>query len=90
MRTEATDKLIEAIYSLDNKKDIEDFFYFLCSENEIMKLAGRIDLARRVLNGETYRDISANVNAASSTVSRIKTVLNNENSVLRSVIERLK
>lgn len=78
--------LFEAITLLENQKECEDFFNDLCSAKEIEKLAKRCMIARMLLQGYTYREMISRLNVANVTISRVKSVIDRDDSVLRKVI----
>lgn len=78
--------IFEAITLLENRHECEAFFDDLCSAKEIEELAKRYMIARMLLQGYTYREMISRLNVANVTISRVKSVIDQDDSVLRRVI----
>lgn len=78
--------LFEAITLLKNQQECEAFFNDLCSAKEIEELAKRYMIARMILQGYTYREMISQLNVANVTISRVKSVIDRDDSVLRKVV----
>lgn len=85
---EMVNNLLEAIMTLETKEECERFFCDLCSVEELNKISRRVLIAKLIIEGENYRSILGKTNTANITISRIKTILNKEGSVLSDVVKR--
>ena len=67
--------LFESILTLDNVEDAYDFFEDLCTVNEIRDMADRLEVAKLLMEGETYEHIEAKTKMSSATISRVNRCL---------------
>ena len=63
--------LIATLRKLKSSKDLSAFIDDLLTEEEILDLAQRIKIAKLILDGKTYEEISEKVNTSTATVSKI-------------------
>lgn len=66
-----SDKLYEAILSLNTVDECKQFLEDLCSISEIMALEQRYQVASCLHKGMIYNDILAATGASSATISRV-------------------
>ncbi len=66
-----SDKLYEAILSLNTVEECKQFLEDLCSISEIMALEQRYQVASCLHKGMIYNDILAATGASSATISRV-------------------
>lgn len=71
IRTEAVDKLFDAILTLETKEDCYKFFEDLCTVNELMSLSQRLSVAIMLREKKTYLDIAEKTGASTATISRV-------------------
>lgn len=76
IKTEAVDRLFEAILSLENKDECYSFFEDLCTVNELLSLSQRFEVAAMLKNGKTYLEIAEKTGASTATISRVNRSLN--------------
>ena len=81
--------LMEAIMTLRTIEECEKFFYDICSKEELNKISRRVLIAKLIAEGETYRSILEKTNASNITISRLKSVMSNDGSVLADVVKRI-
>lgn len=67
--------LIDTLTTLKFKKALADLLDDLLTEEEILDLAQRIKIARLILEGKNYDDISGEVRTSTSTVSKIGQII---------------
>ena len=79
----------EAVLTLESLEECDRFFADLCSETELNMIARRIFIAKMIVDGKTYRDILKITNTSNPTISRLKTTLSKEHSVLSDVLKRI-
>ena len=67
--------IIETLRKLRNSKDLGNFIDDLLTEEEILDLAQRLKIAKLILDGKTYDEITEKVNTSTSTVSKIGQII---------------
>lgn len=91
LRRPDVDRLFRAILTLKNTEECYAFFEDICTVNEILAIAQRLEVAE-LLSGKQkrYPEISEITGASSTTISRVnKALLYGENGY-HIVLERLK
>ena len=88
-KTEMINHLMEAIMTLQTVDECEKFFSDLCTNDELNRISRRVLIAKLIVEGETYRNILKKTNAANITISRLKTVMSQDDSVLLDVVKRI-
>ena len=58
IRTEAVDKLFDAILSLKDKEECYRFFEDVCTINELLSLSQRFEVAKMLRERKTYLEIA--------------------------------
>ncbi len=71
IKTEAVDRLFDAILSLENKEECYSFFEDLCTVNELLSLSQRYDVATMLSAKKTYLEIAEKTGASTATISRV-------------------
>ena len=71
IHTPAVDNLFDAVLSLKNREECYKFFEDVCTVNEILSLAQRMEVARMLKAGNTYLEISEITGASTATISRV-------------------
>jgi TrpR-related protein YerC/YecD len=66
-----SDKLYQAILSLNNMEECKAFLEDLCSISELMAMEQRYQVASCLHRGMIYNDILAETGASSATISRV-------------------
>ena len=82
-------QLFNAILSLQSEEECEAFFDDLCTMNEIKAFVQRLEVARLLKEGNTYIDIQIETNASSSTITRVKKLLDYGSNGYKTVLERV-
>ncbi|TMW71111.1 YerC/YecD family TrpR-related protein [Alteribacter natronophilus] len=90
LRGKELDQLFEAILSLKDKEECYQFFDDLCTMNEIQSLGQRLEVARMLMDGDTYQKIEKDTGASTATISRVKRCINYGNDGYRMTLERVK
>jgi TrpR-related protein YerC/YecD len=75
LQSENTDKLFEAILSLDSKEECYRFFEDVCTIGELTAMSLRFDVAHRLDSGETFSAIAEKTGASSATIARVNKCL---------------
>ena len=89
IRTEAVDQLFDAVLSLQNKEECYAFFEDICTVNELFSLAQRFDVSIRLMEKNTYQEISAATGASTVTISRVNRLLFDSNEGLEMAAARI-
>ena len=76
IRTDAVDRLFEAILTLQDKEECYTFFQDVCTVNEILSLSQRFEVARMLRESKTYLEIAEKTGASTATISRVNRSLN--------------
>ena len=71
-KIQTLDALYTATASLKGRESIKLFLRDLLTESERIMLGRRILIARYILQGETYRDIEANLRVGSTTITQVQ------------------
>ena len=90
IRTEAVDKLFDAILSLQSKEECYRFFEDVCTINELLSLSQRFEVAKMLRERKTYLEIAEKTGASTATISRVNRSLNYGNDGYEMVFSRLK
>ena len=89
IKTEAVDKLFEAILSLESKDECYSFFEDLCTVNELLSLSQRYEVATMLSAKKTYLEIAEKTGASTATISRVNRSLNYGNDGYDMVFARM-
>ena len=68
-------ELLDAILSLQDMEECQAFFSDLCTMQELISFSQRLQVAKRLLNDETYETIRSHIPVSSTTITRINTAL---------------
>ncbi|MBU3965246.1 hypothetical protein KKG29_03235 [Patescibacteria group bacterium] len=66
------DLLWTSIAQLETREETKHFFKDLLSESEAIMLARRIEIAKRLLEGESYDNIAADLKVGKDTIGRVQ------------------
>jgi len=83
------DRLMQAILSLQNEEECYKFFLDLCTINENITFANRLEVARQLSLGTTYLNISEETENGSAIISRTKKCMQYGNGGYQMVLARL-
>lgn len=78
----------EAVLRLRSVDECQLFFENILSDNELKQIVRRFNVAELLYEGATYREIIKKTNAANLTISRVKRVLESDESILRKILDR--
>lgn len=90
LKDSATDRLFEAILTLETVEDCYRFFEDICTVSEIKSLAQRLEVAEMLESEETYGHIAEKTGASTATISRVKRCLNYGADGYKLVLGRMK
>ncbi len=80
--------MYEAIFSLKDVDEVEDFLKDICSMSELHSMQQRYNVAEMLYNDKVYTEIIKETGASSATVSRVKRALFYGTGCLKNVIQR--
>lgn len=83
------DRLFDAILLLKDHEDCYRFFEDICTINEVLSMAQRLQVAEMLHEGRTYTDIVQTTGASTATISRVKRFLNYGANGYSMMLERL-
>ena len=89
LEDKATDRLFQAILSLENREECYQFFEDVCTINEILSLSQRFEVAAMLRSRKTYLEIAEKTGASTATISRVNRSLNYGNDGYDMVFERM-
>ena len=89
IRTEAVQQLFDAVLTLENKEECYQFFEDLCTVNELLSLAQRLQVARMLREEHTYLEVAEKTGASTATISRVNRSLNYGNDGYDMVFARI-
>lgn len=89
LRSEAVDQLFEAVLSLETREECYEFFEDICTVNELISLAQRLEVAGMLRNKQTYSEIAEKTGASTATISRVNRCLNYGNDGYELVLSRI-
>lgn len=90
IRTEAVKQLFDAVLTLDNREECFQFFEDLCTVNELVSLAQRLQVAKMLREDHTYLEVAEKTGASTATISRVNRSLNYGNDGYDLVFSKLK
>lgn len=90
IKTEAVDRLFDAVLCLDTREECYNFFEDLCTVNELLSLSQRFEVASMLKDKRTYLEIADKTGASTATISRVNRSLNYGNDGYDMIFERLK
>ncbi len=90
LQDDITDKLFEAILLLKNKAECYNFFEDIGTVAEIKSFAQRLEVAKMLDEGKTYREIHEKTGASEATISRVNRCLHYGADGYRMILERIK
>ena len=90
IKTDAVDRLFDAVLCLNTREECYNFFEDLCTVNELLSLSQRFEVASMLKDKRTYLEIADKTGASTATISRVNRSLNYGNDGYDMVFERLK
>ena len=89
LRSEAVDRLFDAILCLENREECYTFFEDVCTVNELLSLSQRFEVAGMLRDQNTYLEIAEKTGASTATISRVNRSLNYGNDGYELVYSRM-
>ena len=87
---DAAARLFHAVTLLRDEEECAAFFEDICTINEIIDMAQRLNTALLLDQGKNYHDISEQVGVSTATISRVNRCLQYGAGGYRAVIDRMK
>ena len=81
-------ELLEILVSFQDVEECRNFMYDLCTMQELLMFAQRLQVAKRLMAGDTYDAIRSQLPVSSATITRINTSLQYGSGGYRSVLSR--
>lgn len=78
--------LVKIFRQVKSARVLLDFLDDLLTEEEIISLAQRLRIAKLILKGKTYEDISAQLSASTATITKIGQVIKYGKKSLEKII----
>lgn len=89
IKDDSTDRLFEAILTLENVEECYAFFEDICTVNEIKSLAQRLEVAKMLQQKKTYQDIQQITHASTATISRVNRCLSYGSDGYKLILDRV-
>ena len=86
----STDRLFQAILSLESVEECYRFFEDICTVKELRDMSQRLDTAFLIDEGVSYQKISEQIGVSTATISRVSRCLNYGAGGYREIIDRMK
>lgn len=90
IHTDGVELLFDAIATLKTKEEYYAFFEDLCTVNEVLSMAQRVEVAKKLEEGQTYLEVTSETGASTATISRVNRMLNYGTDGMKIALERLK
>ena len=71
LQSESVDYLFQSILTLKDVGECHSFFEDICTVNEILSLAQRLEVAKMLVDKKTYIEIAEKTGASTATISRV-------------------
>jgi TrpR-related protein YerC/YecD len=89
LKTPEFTELCKAFTLISSVEEARDFLSDICTEQELQSITERLQVAKRVLNKESYRSISKATGSSTTTITRVGQWLKSGSGGYRLVLERL-
>jgi len=90
IKDDLTDRLFEAVLTLDTVEECYAFFEDICTVHEIKSLAQRLEVAKMLQNKNTYIEIQHATGASTATISRVNRCLTYGSDGYKMILDRIK
>lgn len=87
--TEEVKHLFQAVLTLEDLDECYAFFEDVCTVNELLSIAQRLEVASRLRQGQTYLEICEKTGASTATISRVGRSLNFGNGGYDIALDRM-
>ena len=90
IRNENTNRLFQAILTLQNLDECYAFFDDLCTKKELDSLAQRLAVAKMLFDKRVYSEIVLETGTSTATISRVNRSISNGNDGYQMVFDRMR
>lgn len=88
-KDELSDRLCKAVLSLKTEEEVYNFLEDVATIGEIRAFSQRLEVARLLLGGRTYPQITSSTGASTATISRVKRCVDYGSDGFKTVFERI-
>ncbi len=88
-RTQATDRLMQALADLRSPEEAYQLLEDLCTVKEVRDMAQRLNIAELLSQGTKYQDVADQTGVSSATISRVNRCLHYGSGGYRRALGRL-
>ncbi|HLR69320.1 YerC/YecD family TrpR-related protein [Virgibacillus alimentarius] len=89
LRGKQLDQLFDAILSLKNREECYRFFDDIATMSEIHSITQRLQVAKMLMEGDTYSVIEKETKASTATISRVRRCINFGSDGYQMVLDRI-
>jgi|SRR5690625_332705 len=89
LRDEQLDELFDAILSLETREECYQFFGDLATVRELKALSQRLEVAKMLKAGHTYKAIEEKTKSSTATISRVRRSIDYGNNGYKIVLNRV-
>ena len=89
LNSEQTRELFRAILKLENEEECRAFFEDVCTFGELIEMSRRLDVAKKLIEGKTFAQVSEETGASTATISRVNRCVLYGGGGYRSILSRL-
>lgn len=89
LRGEELDQLFDAILALKDREECYRFFDDIATMGEIQSLAQRLQVAKMLTEGHTYKIIEKETKASTATISRVRRCIDYGSDGYKMVLSRI-
>lgn len=82
-------ELYKAVLTLKNEEECAAFFSDICTIQELEALVQRLDVARCLIEGKNYNDISKEIGVSTATICRVAKCVKYGDGGYKTVLSRL-
>lgn len=82
-------ELYKAVLSLKTEEECAAFFSDICTIQELEALIQRLDVAKCLMNGKNYNDISKEIGVSTATICRVAKCVKYGDGGYRTVLSRI-
>ena len=80
--------LVDSIRNLKRKRDLQNFLSDLLTPEELLDLGQRLRIAKLILAGKAYEEISEKANVSTTTITKVGQVLKYGDGGLEKVLSK--
>jgi TrpR-related protein YerC/YecD len=89
-KNELTDQLCEALLTLGTIEEVYDFLEDVATIAEIRAFSQRLQVAKLLMQGDSYPQISKSTGASTATISRVRKTVDYGKDGFKTVLDRMR